>query len=311
MSRQVVVTFDTNALAGAETFELWLKAGAAAWILYATGAVDQISGSQDFTLEALTAGVTYRVQARMVRGGRYRTDYTSVDPTFWPLASLITFVAGEDSGIAAPSLDAVAWERTSAIAQQVTVTATSSLGNDALALQLLRGGVVVAEVAGPHVGAVSLIDVNPPIGTTQSYTVRHTDGVNVGTQSAPTTRYTGPNAPTGLADTTAVPWYAYDLAWDTPPAGAVTRVQDDYASVLVFVDRDTPTAANATTFATTSLQKASAMAPNGNIMCYLQARARHEVTAFGVTDVSPWAGPIEVLTEIAPDETEWDSRPAP
>jgi len=308
--RDVTLNYQLAERVGDETYELWLRTGTS-WALVQTGAVEQVDPSQDFLIADLEEGTPYVAQLRFVREGRYRTDYLAGNPDSWPNQSRVAFEPGLSEELGIPTIaGAPTWARTGASAQGVTVNADADTGSEAYAIQLLRNGVVVDEVAGPHVGTVELFDADPPIATLHAYTVRHAVGLQVGTQSAPANRWTGPDAPTGLVESHVATWYNYSLDWDTPPSGAVTRVQDDYLSVGIFANRGSVTAEDATTFAAT-LEKNSALDPNGNIPCYLQARARHEVTAFTVTDVSQWAGPIEVATEIASDETAWDARPAP
>jgi len=304
--RDVTVRFATNEVQGDETYECWLKEGASAWALAGTGPVEYVGASQDFLLADLEEGTEYRGQFRMLRAGRYRSEYLSGNPDLWPAASRIVFTPGV-TDFDAPALNSTAWSRTSGASQRVTVNATASAGNEARAIQLLRGGVVVDEVAGPHVGAVNLVDLDPPLAATHSYTVRHVDGFLVGTQSGAAAQWAGPAKPTGLVDATLSMWYSYIVNWDAPTAGAKTRVQDNYACSAVFVDRDAqPSAADATTFSTSGLEKESALEPNGNSPCAFDVRARHEVETFSVTDVSDWAT-VGVATEIASDETAFNS----
>lgn len=306
--RDITVTLDINERVGDETFELWLKAGDGEWALEETGAVPD-AATQSFTMLGLEEGVPHVAQVRMVREGRYRSDYFSTNPDLWPAQSRMEFTPGE-TDFAAPALSTAVWSRTSGSSQRVTVECTANAAHEDLAIQLLRDGVVVAEVAGPHSGTVTLVDLDPPIAAAHDYTLRHRDGFLVGQQSAPVEVWSGPIAPAGFVDTTVPDFYNFSLGWDAPASGAVTRVQDDYAAQGEFADRAV-TAADATTYSTTGLEKNSAMASNGNINAYFEARIRHEVTAFSVTDVSAWSEPVAITTEVAPDETAWDSRPAP
>jgi len=306
MDRDVTITASLAERVGDETYELWLKEGSAAWALHSTGAVEQSASTQDFELANLEEGVECRMQLRMERESRYRDDYQSADPDAWPSQSLLVFTPGVEE-YAAPTLNSMLWSRTSGSSERVTVNATSSTGNEGLALQLLRNGTVVDEVAGPHVGAVYLVDIDPPGETTQSYTVRHRSGFLAGLQSAPVNRWVGPDAPTGFGEVAPGSWYDYEVEWDAPPSGAVTRVQDTWVDSGVFAER-AATAADATSYdpGFGQLEKNSAADPNGNIPAAARVRIRHELEQFSVTDVSEYAAPVWISTEIASDEDAWD-----
>lgn len=303
--RDVVLTFDTNEVVGDETYELWMKIAAGDWALVQTGAV-ALTATQSFTLLDLEEGVAHAVQVRMLRGGRYRSDYLAGDPDLWPAQSLIEFTPGLEEDLGTPTINATGWERTASDAQRINVTATAAAGSEAYAIQLLRNGVVVDEVAGPHVGTTALVDNNPPIATVHTYRVRHAAGVIEGPTSAGSQQYAGPNAPTGLAQVNAT-WYKYSLGWDTPESGAVTEYADDYLCPGVRNSRGT-TAADATTSGNVTVEKESALEPNGNAPCTYTGYARHKVTSFTVEDVSQWAE-AEITHDIANDETAYLSCP--
>jgi hypothetical protein len=303
--RDVVLTFDTNEVVGDETYELWLKIAAGEWALFQTGAV-ALTATQSFTLLDLEEGVAHAAQVRMLRGGRYRSDYLSGDPDLWPSQSLIEFTPGLEESFGTPSINATAWSRTASDSQRITVTATAAAGSEAYAIQLLRDGVVVDEVAGPHVGTTNLVDLNPPIAEVHDYTVRHASGVLEGPTSGVAQQYAGPNAPTGLVQGVAS-WYQYSLQWDAPESGAVTEYGDDYLCPGNINSRGT-TAADATMSGTVTVEKESALEPNGNTPCTYTGYARHKVTAFTVEDVSQWEQ-ITVEHDIANDETAYLSCP--
>lgn len=303
-TRVVTIQYDASEVVGDEEFELYMKIAAGAWALHSTGAMTD--PTQEFELTGLEEGVEHRTQVRMVRSGRYRAEYSNPNPDLWPEQSLAIFTPGE-TDFAAPSINSAAWERTSGVAQSITVNATANPAHTALAIQLLRDGVVVDEVAGPHVGAIDLVDADPPIAATHAYTVRHRDGFLVGAQSAATNRWAGPDKPVNLVQPSAGTWYDYTIQWDAPPAGAVTRVADQYLCPAVWAERGV-TASDAVTFTEPSLEKNSLLMPNGNAPASFLARARHEVTAFAVTDVSEWVQ-VSIDTEIASDETAFESCP--
>lgn len=305
--RDVTVRYTLNEMVDDENAELWLKRGADPWELYDTVAVDDSPATtQDFDLLGLEEGVVHQLQARAIREGRYRAGYLSSNPDNWPGQSLISFEPGTAQA-GAPTLNSATWARTAADAQAITVNATPS--DLALTIQLLRNGSVVDEIAGPHAGAVNLVDQDPPIAEEHSYRVRHVAaGPVYGELSAAELQWAGPDAtPTSLAEGTTG-FYSYEVTFDAPPSGYTTRVQDDYLCSGNFVNRGV-TAPDATSFETFALEKESGMASNGNVPANFQARARHEVTTFGVADGSPWSSPVAIEAEMASDETAFDSCP--
>jgi hypothetical protein len=310
MLRDVELTFDINERIGDETYELWLKVGAGAWGLFQTGAVAASPATtQTFQLLDLEEDVEHVAQLRMVRSGRYRSEYLAGNPDLWPSQSRVEFVPGFDPALGTPTINAAVWSRTSSVSQRVTVTATSASGSEAYTLQLLRGGVVVDEVAGPHVGAVDLVDLNPPLAAYATYTVRHVAGFLEGPQTGGVVRWAGPPAPTGLVQTFGS-WYAYAFDWDAPPSGAVTEWGDDYLCPGPgnIVTRGTTAADATTTGVFSGLEKESSLEPNGNSPVTFTGYARHKVTAFTVEDVSPWEQ-VTIDAEMANDETAYLSCP--
>lgn len=302
----VTINAIENEMVGDEFAELWLRRGSDAWELYDTVAIEN-DGDQDFVFLGLEADVVHVVQTRSIRDGRYRAGYLSADPDAWPEQSRFAFRPGADPA-AAPTIAATSWERTAADAQNITVTVTPHASHLDLALQLFRDGELVATVEGPHVGDVDLVDEDPPLAQEHEYTARHVElGVILGDFSAPASQWSGPDAPTGLAEGTTG-FYSYEVTWDAPVSGAVTRVQDDYLCSGNFANRGV-TAADETSFSTIALEKESGAASNGNVPANFQARARHEVTSFSVTDVSAWTSPVAIEAEMAADETAFNSCP--
>lgn len=309
MPRDMVFRATLHEMSDDEVIEVWLKRGADLWMLELVVAVETVEPTQDFPLVALEDAVDHVLQLRAFRDGRYRAGYLGSDPDGWPAQSRFEFQPGAVAALA-PTITGNAWARTSAVAQDTTIEVTSHVDHTDLDLQLLRDGVVVATAAAPHVGPVDMVDEDPPIGAMHTYTARHVLLDLVGAQSAPTDQWAGPAKPTGLFDSTGASWYRYAVQWDAPVAGAVTRVQDNYLCIATFAERGL-TAADALDFDTggLALEKNSALEPNGNIGANFDARARHEVTAFAVTDVSDWTLVDMTLTEIAADETAINSCP--
>jgi hypothetical protein len=296
--RDIVWKATAHDMTGDETVEVWLKRGADPWELYESIPVDTSTPpDMEFEFLGLEEDVAHVAQLRVLREGRYRAGYLGDDPEQWPAQSRFEFVPGADA-LPAPAIVSAEFERTSAIAHQINVTVTPNAGALAYTLQLLRDGVVVDEVAGPHAGDVVLVDNDPPIATNVDYTARHIQFTLEGMETAPTTRWIGPDAPTALAQTGAHPdYYQYDVEWTNSGAGYPTRVRDDWP-VAGFINRALVASPGNTHMQT--LEKNSAKMEGADEQTtFCQVEVRHEATTFGVTDVSEWVG----ITVDALDET--------
>lgn len=297
--RHVVIRAPFDEMTGDEIVEVWLKT-AGVWALYDTVPIDGSPPDQLFAFDNLEDEEEYSVQLRASRDGRYRAGYLGSDPEGWPDESRIDFIPG-DVAAAAPTIVGAVWERTSNVAEQVTVTVTPNAGHLDKKLQLLRGGVVVAEVDGPHVGDVDLVDLNPPGETSQNYTARHIQFTLPGTESAPLARWVGPDAPTDLVQVAELnDYYFYHVDWTLAGAGYPTRVRDDWP-VAGFINRAlhaSPTAHHDQAVEKNSLQ----MEGSGEELTSCTVEVRHEGAVFGVTDWSEWVG-ISVDITQHDDET--------
>lgn len=299
--RHVVIRAPFTEMVGDEQAEVWLKIGAGDWALYDTVEVQDTPPPQDFEFSNLEADVTHKVQLRPIRDGRYRAGYLFADPDSWPAQSLLEFVPG-DVAADAPTIVSATWERTSNVQEEVTVTVTPHPDQLAKKLQLLREGVVVAEVDGPHVGDVELVDINPPGETSQTYTARHIQFTLPGAESDPLERWVGPDAPTDLVQVAELnDYYAYHVDWTLAGAGYGTRIRDDWP-VAGFINRAFP--GSPTNHHDQGVEKESAkMEGADEVLTSCSVEVRHEGAVFGVTDWSDWVG-------ISVDITEHDDETA-
>lgn len=300
--RTVTVRYTMHDMTGDETIEVWLKRGDDPWGLEYTVDVDD-PPTQDFELTGLDADVEHVVQLRATHEGRYRAGYLDSDPELWPAGSRFEFVAGGFTADA-PTITDTSWARTSGVSTTTTIEVTPDpdfLAND---LELLRDGVVVDTVAGPHVGPVNMTDVDPPLAATHAYTARHVSGGLHGTLSAPTNRWAGPLTPSGLAQTAGPDFEAYTAEWTVEEPGAATRVSDHWIGSY---QNRTVTAADAATatIASPPLEIDSlSVFPTHDVD--VNVRVRHELTAFAVTDVSEWSDDVLFSVTIADDETAYN-----
>lgn len=298
-TRDVVFRETSHDMTGDETVEVWLKRGDDPWELYDSLPVDTSTPPyMEFELLGLDEDVDHVAQVRVQREGRYREGYLGDDPEQWPEESRFEFVPGADA-LPAPTIVSAEFERTSAMAHEVNVTVTPNAGALAYKLQLLRDGVVVDEVDGPHVGDVVLTDANPPIATNRVYTARHIQFTLEGVESDPLTRWVGPDAPTDLDQSGEIDdYYHYQVTW-TNVAGSI-RVRDNWP-VAGFINRTL--AAPGTTTHDQDVEKESLeMEGSDETVTTCTVEIRHEVTSFAVTDVSEWVSTVVSIT-MHNDET--------
>lgn len=280
MLRDVVIRATLHERIGDETYELWLKPGEDPWALEAVGDVEQVAATQDFELLGLTEGVEYVAQLRFKREGRYRAGYLTVDPDTWPAQSRLEFMPGLSSSWGAPVIDAGEWSRTSGVSQKVAIDITPD--DDAVDIELLRDGVVVATAVAPHGGPITIDDVDPPQGAYHNYTARHTDGSSFGPSSNLLAVYPGPQPPSAVDIAQDVGHLGkYDVTWTNSPyagAGVVT-----YASS---VSSDDPGPWTAEVADASSPANVDAGCPTD--LTEIFARVRTKVTQFGVDDYSEY-----------------------
>lgn len=298
-NRDVVLRYTSHEMVGDETVELWLKVGAADWALEQSGPVDTSNPPfMDFELLGLESEVLHVSQVRVFRDGRYRAGYIGGDPEDWPSQSRLEFIPGAEAA-PAPEIVEAEFERTSGVAHQMNVTVTPHPDALDLDLDLLRDGVVVDTIAGPHVGDVVLVDNDPPIATSVEYTARHRQFTLNGILSDPLDAFVGPPAPTGLVQVAELDdYYFYHVDW-TNVAGEI-RIRDNWP-VAGFINRSLLSAG--TTHHDQAVEKESLqMEGSDETLTTCDVQVRHEVTAFSVTDVSEWVG-VEVSITMHNDET--------
>lgn len=296
-ARDVTLAWTNVGMAGDEVLEFWLHDGEA-W-----AQVDSVlvgpDATQDHTLADLPAGRACRFQIRARRGTLYPDGYDGADPDEWPTGSLLEYT----TEITPPAIVTSSWERLSA--EDARLTFEVDVSHPALRLELLRDGAVVDFADPPLEGPVTLHDDGVPRHEEYDYVVRQvTADMPEGGAADPVTRWAGPTAPTAVVFDGGSPenlyWYRYDVSWHAR-AGRNVRIQDDYACADEFATRHVGESDGFESI--TSLEKNSSeqdAGDNGGPAGFT-ARIRHEVTAHGVTDVSPWVS-ATVVVRIADDE---------
>lgn len=295
--RNITVQWANNLTAGDEQVELWKKEGAGAWALAETVAVLPVD-TQTHEFVGLDAGAIFAFQIRHSRGGTYRPDYESSDPDDWPAESLLEYTAD----MPVPVLVSNGWERTSGTdhvihlswSNTVTTRATKVYRDDG-------GGFDLIDTVPAGTDAYDYEIQSGEEATELDFKVAQADDDAAETDSNTITAYAGPAAPTNMAQVGGPNWYEYSLSWTMGQAGAQTRISDHYTGSY---QNRTLTVADLTSATVSSLEKNSAMEPNGNDTVDVLVRIRHEITQFAVTDVSQWVEQTFVV-DIATDETAY------
>src|SRR5690606_895690 len=241
---------------------------------------------QDYTFEGLKAGTTHKFQIRARRGTLYRQGYTSANPDNWPTESLLVYV----TGLAAPTITAATWERTSASSERILVTVSPIY--DDVALALLSGAVVVGTAPAPHSGPVTIAHVDPAGEQLHTYTARHRTAAQGGDESAPVSRWSGPDAPT-LTAIEPQGVCVYTVRWASASGSLYTEIEDDYPNSS-FALRGTADPGQG------EIQVAHGQALDdcaglGGEMIPVGVRIRHRQDSFGVSDYSQYAVDVTSL----------------
>lgn len=297
--RDVTLRGTAHEMVGDETVELWLKRGAGAWALEQSVPADVSNPPfQDFLVLGLESGLEHVAQVRVFRDGRYRAGYIGGDPEAWPAQSRLEFIPGAEAA-PAPEIVSSEFERTSGVAHEIRITVTPNALALDLDLDLLRDGVVVDTIAGPHVGDVVMTDNDPPIATNRVYTARHRQFTLNGIESDPVIRWVGPPPPTDFVQVAEISdYYAYHVEW-TNPGGSI-RVRDDWP-IAGFINR--ALLGSGSTHHDQDVEKESeSMEGADEQVTFCQVEVRCEVGAFAVTDVSEWVGDSVSITDHT-DET--------
>lgn len=303
-TRDVTLRWTNGSMVGDELLELWIKQAAGDWTLSATIPVEA-DDTQEHTFDELGANEDEQFQIRASRNGEYREEYRSDDPADWPATSYLAYTT-EDS---VPVLEAIVWDAESETAEHVTLAWTGTdPGRDTRVWKKIGAG-AYAQIATVGAG-LNTYDDAPDFGSETGEDLTYYIDQDGGTPSnEETLADLGLPAPQTLAQMGATNrWYEYEVGWDMPAnmSDLVTRVEDDYLCNGNYAAQVVTVAGAAG--ATNTVQKDSAMDPNGNQPIVSSVRARHEVTIGMTTFTSAWRT-INVNLEIAPDETAHNSCP--
>jgi len=240
-----------------------------------------------------------------VRGGLYRAGYESPDPDTWPAESRSSFT----TALLPPTIESATWERTAADSERIRLTITPAHAE--ADIRVYRDAALIATIPAPGNTESLTFDDTTALGlvskTNHTYTVRSATAHVESADSAPVTRWVGPDAPENVVvdDGGGQRWYAYRLSWDAEPAYEV-EIQDSYECLAAWATRATQPSSGDSGFL--GLPKTSAQEDTGDngIPAAFQARIRHFLSSFGVVDHSEWVQ-RSVVVRIADDETEYNA----
>ncbi|MCK5652242.1 MAG: hypothetical protein KAJ42_12735, partial [Gemmatimonadetes bacterium] len=138
---------------GDETLELWLSEDGGAWYL-AKSEIVSTASTQTIRATSLTTGEDYEGALRYRRGTLYTSGYEGSDPSLWPAISQGSF----NTDIAPPTWVSGVWSRTAVATEQILVTVTPAVGEEAQDIKVYREDVLVHTISGPHSGDASWAD---------------------------------------------------------------------------------------------------------------------------------------------------------
>src|SRR5690606_13253461 len=192
---------------------IWLRPAGGAWALETSVGV-AAAVDQPYLLEDLDAGTDYDWALRAVRGGLYRAGYESPDPDTWPAESRSSFT----TALLPPTIESATWERTAADSERIRLTITPAHAE--ADIRVYRDAALIATIPAPGNTESLTFDDTTALGlvskTNHTYTVRSATAHVESADSAPVTRWVGPDAPENVVvdDGGGQRWYAYRLSWD-------------------------------------------------------------------------------------------------
>jgi hypothetical protein len=175
---------------GDETLELWLSEDDAAWYL-AHAEIVSPDATQVVRATDLTPGTDYRGAVRYRRGILYTAGYTDADPWNWPSDSRGSF----NTAIAPPTWVSGVWSRTATAVEQILLTVTPAVGQEAFDIEVYRDGGLVDTISGPHTGNATYADTGIAGETDEVYTFLTVGGAGDSELSDPETVWAGPIPP--------------------------------------------------------------------------------------------------------------------
>lgn len=182
---------------GDETLEIWLSEDSDPWFLAKSVLVSPTSGTNQTPtprVEGLTPGTSYRMACRYRRGVLYTEGYTDADPWNWPSVSRATY----NTAIAPPTWVSGVWSRTATAVEQILLTVTPAVGQEAQDIEVYRNTILVQTISGPHVGNAEWADTGVTGETTESYEFLTKGGTGDSIKSDPETVWAGPALPPSM-----------------------------------------------------------------------------------------------------------------
>ncbi len=292
---------------GNEVLEVWLRPSGGEWFRL-TPEMVRLPGPQSVQVTDLQPGTSYDVAVRYRRGPHFTPGYEN-DPDTWPSYEAGAFV----TAVGAPVIQQVTWERVSATEERCNVAIMPASSTDLRLYRSDDGGaswsIIATITPAQHAGQLYVYHDTTVTGETVVWyrAVHYTSDVGEGDPAAAVQRWVGPDAPAAVQveDGNGTWWYMYKLSWDLL-AGHNVRIENDYQCIGTFSTAYSGAISDGVRYVV--LPKSSAendTGDNGHPVAFT-TRIRHEIEAFGVTDVSDWVTK-PVTVRIADDETAYDA----
>jgi hypothetical protein len=296
--RQVTLDFDTNALIGDETWEVFGRPSGGTWSVLSAFAASG-TGSESLTVPGFDALADYDIAVRAVRRGIATPGYESDNPDLWTASTAGDSETTVETTCSAPVLTTIAWQRIDADTQRLTITLTLAELGVGLELQDSPDGstgwaLVHTYPTPTDDRSVTFDPPNTEAGTARWYRMRAVRATLLGPYSAAKRRFLG-------LDTTPIPEFHiyqstitqdFDLWLTSKPASHILEVETS-ADLSTWVREFL----SATVSAPQNIASSVALASTTHV------RARYRVPGPGpVDDIGEWSAVQDILltNEAAP-----------
>jgi hypothetical protein len=286
----IFVHYRNNLSRGDEEVELWFRPhGEVSWTLH--GSQPVATSPERFEVTGRSPGTSHEVALRYTRDAAPLPGYTGA-PSSWP--SVSRGVRGTLSAL--PASATASWARTSAMTEQITLLWADEVRTKRVWRKLASQPDSSYVLLQDGISAETLSYADTTVAGEVRYTYR-VDFVESGaTTPAVVIRWSGPDAPTGLASVGVVPdWFRYGIGFHAGPPGFAAEIWDDFPDPGVFALRGSLAAG--VVYAEFALASDGRYWPDSD--WYFLARARHRVTTFGVEDISDFSDDAYVRVTVS------------
>jgi hypothetical protein len=297
--RKATLTWDNlGGYVGNESYNLYAKPTGGSWALLTTVAHNN-AASQSVTVGGLTPlqGYTFAIQG--TRGGAVPTGYEGANPDTWSAGTAALSKTTLNTGCGTPTITSAVWSRTASNAAKVTVVFTLADTTGPFVFQQSPDGAAWSDVATYDVTFPRSVDFTHGTaedGTLVYFRIYPKRGAILGTPSASVNRYLTvvDDYAVVVAGRTDADYFVLCMVQAALTPTFVVEVQHsaDGAAWSAFVSQ---TKAGTSGTASAIIVDAAAGPWMNAAGGTTYIRHRTKQTAFGVTDVSPWAATVNVV----------------